>query len=187
MSVNPDFTIQEDPYDPAVSEPQRALVPLEEHYAGYNAPYRGSNTHGVDPSYFGTDVPDDQWEGGVVELAEPSEPEPAPTPVRIVNEASSEISDWRSGQSSVGLDRVRIVGANPKRTSVKIKNNSTNKAIYVGRNTVTSYSGYPVAPAGGEFTLNSTEDIWAIAVALEDTTNNPISVAIVEEFTVEVK
>lgn len=189
MSVNPDFQYDEgmDPYDPTVNEPQRPLDPTVEQFVGYNFPYRGQATHGVDPSLFGSsDVPDEEWEGGQYELADDGEPEPAPTPVRIVNEATVEIKQWRSGQLSVGLNAMRLVGRNPDRTSLKLKNLSTNKGIYVGRDTVSYLSGYLIAP-GGEFSLNSTEDVWAVAVALEDTTNNPILVAIVEEFSVEVK
>lgn len=172
-------------YDEGAGVPQQPIAPVEERYEGWNAPYRGNVTHGVNPELFAPDLPDESWEGAEVEIKE-AQPEPIPVPVRIVDESPGFISDWRTGQLSVNLNASVLVGANPNRTSLRLRNLSANKAIYVGRNTVTYLSGFPIPPAS-EFTITSTGDVWAVCTALEDTTSAPILVAILEEFTVEVK
>lgn len=165
------------------TEPQY-LDPATEGYQEFNVPYRGNVPHGVDPSLYGSYVPDEDREGGKIELHERKE-EPEPTPVRVVNTSPESYVDWSAGQLSVDTTVRRLVGRNPSRKTLKIRNLHPTEAFYVGRNYVSYLNGYPVAAAGGEFSITSTEDVWA--VASNSALSGVIMVAIVEEFTVEVK
>ncbi len=159
--------------------PGTAIKPIPETYAGQNFPYRGTETHGVDPIY-DVEPPPEQWEGGMVpvSVAEPEEPQKV-IPVRIVEESSEEYDDWATGQADIGVNPTQIVGRNPRRSSLKIRNLSATVVVYVGKDMggANFFSGWPIDP-GDSLDLNSTEAVFGRAVT------GTVIVAILQEFTV---
>lgn len=154
-------------------------VPDEIVYSGI--PYMGQNNHGVE-------VSNSEWNEELTnEINQESEieyviPEPEkPIPVRIVGDSSSarEIKDWRVSRSYAGVSSpAQIVGRFDKRQSVKIKNLGSVK-IWIGDSAfnANSVNGYPI-DANGVESLDSTQDVWAIA----DSGTDPVPVAILVEY-----
>lgn len=172
--------VQETDEGPA---PGTAIKPLMEEYEGRNFPYRGTETHGVDPLYDVQPSPD-KWEGGSVTVdMDKLEQEPEKViPVRVVNEGSREIKEWRSYRVYATSRASILVGKFDARISFTLKNLSQDKTLYVGGDLqVSTGQGYPV-PAGGTFTVESDTEVWGIA---EDTTD--IDVAVYVVYAVKVK
>lgn len=165
---------------PADDRPH-AIPPVPEHYAGENFPYRGTETHGV-PVHASGEPLADLYEDNASGTYEPA-PEPeAVVPVRIVDVSGRELRRFRTGQEildSTTASIVRmLVGRNPARTSVSIKNTGA-QTMYIGETeSVAAYTGYPI-PAGVEKVFSHEDAIYAVAVSGQATT-----VAMLEEFTV---
>lgn len=178
-----------DPY--AVSDNQEVdegpapgwqLKPIPERYAGVNIPYRGTETHGVDPLFVVEPHPD-EVEGGMVPIIMPSDEPPRPVQdVRIVKEGPKEIIEWRAYQGTCGGSANILVGRMDSRISFRLKNLSADKRLIVGGdNNLSRFMGWPVAP-DAEFTVDADTEVYGIS---EDGTDIPYSVVIV--YAVQVK
>lgn len=135
--------------------------PILETYDGSNHPYRGIETHGVEDTFPPTDVMT-EWSGGTRPVEyEHEKDEPTPVPVRIVEQGGREIKSWRvlTDKVPANFGVRRIVGANPHRTSLRLKNNN-NFFLYIGSNeSVSSYTGYPMG-AFESLDLDIQDEVW---------------------------
>lgn len=163
------------------------VKPVPEHYDGENFPYRGTQTHGVQPpsdvdpgEYYENSAQDDGTELEDIPYVAPEE-EPEPVPVRIVQKTARERLDWRAVRYSVTDQAQQILGRHEKRKSVRIRVHGDTDAIYIGNDSgLRTYTGYMV-PAGTElFPISSTEDVWAIADS-----GKTVEISIMYEFGVE--
>ncbi len=138
------------------------MEPMPESVQGWHFPYRGGETHGVDPTLFDIPTYEEDWEGGKVEYKEPEEP-PTPVLVKIVEESANERDEWRAFQTVAdGLARI-VVGRHDKRTNLKIYNLDADTRVWVGGDSgISRLSGFPVN-AGSEFSLSGTEEVWAVS------------------------
>lgn len=161
--------------------PGTRLKPIVEEYEGQNFPYRGTETHGVNPLYDAPPSPE-AWEGGMVEIDTSrldEEPEKV-IPVRIVAESTEEHESWSTQQYWVGNNPTQLAGRNTRRTALKIKNLSDTVVIYVGPNEMSTRAslGYPVDP-GEIFSLTGSDQLWAVSA-----TSDQVLVAVFMEYTV---
>lgn len=148
--------------------------PVEEHYAGWNNPYRGTENHGVAPDAEALITDPVEWKGTPVEL-HAAAADPDPVPVRIVNQAAKERAEFRTFGGFVGGgSRSPVLGRDENRSKVTIANTSEN-VVYVGDDMVTSVSGFPIA-AGASLTLNAENPVYVWAA--DDST-----VALLVEYT----
>lgn len=172
------------PYDEEVEEgplPGSIIKPVEEKLGGKNFPYRGPETHGVNPLY---DVPppDEAWEGGIAEVeTKPDEPEEHVQPVRIVNLGAKEITEIHATNPLVGANPRMIVGRHANRTSCKIKNLGAVRIWIAGDMMVSKIAGYPIEANATEPVDGNTE-IYAIT---DD--GNEFAIAVLMTVTVEIR
>lgn len=143
----------------------KATDPHRESVVGYNFPYRGQEQHGVGVAaepWIPQDGDAESWEGRT-DYA-PDETEITPVPVRIVNDSSGEIRQWRALQTDAdGAPRL-ISGRNEAMARVQVANLSATATdvVYIGPDiTVSRFSGYPVTP-GVPVTINTTGAVYAI-------------------------
>lgn len=179
---------------PPVSEvdpvKERTSPVIEEH-TGDVFPYRGTETHGVDPVVPSAAVPG--HDGSVAVPTKPAPPEHEPVPVRIVQNDTDEIRDWapRSIPILPG-QKIRLVGRNKRRSKITIYNFSEwhndffdpgNYILWVGRDAnVSQFAGVPL-PANGNISISTTEEVWIWNNP--ETGDVPAYVDAVEEFTVD--
>ena len=156
------------------------LEPTPDRFGAVVFPYRGIEQHGVEADR-GPVLPSEEW---VVDPAAAADllkerPDVEPTPVRIVQESSKEIQDWRSGQTVLTANPSLVAGRNKRRSTVRIKNLSATVAIYVGNTVgVSTVSGYPIA-ANGELQINSEEEVYGISAD-----GSSVGVAVIQELSV---
>jgi hypothetical protein len=150
-----------------------------EDYAGDNNPYRGTESHGVaqtvkphDPETYGVDG--DHPDGIPVVLEIEPVHEPAPVPVRIVQEYRRERHEY--GTDRILLDftlarnpanrAVEIVGRDDTRVSIRLKNADDNMGILIGHSREeTAMRGYLMSP-GETLTLTTESPIFATVIAI---------------------
>jgi hypothetical protein len=114
-------------------ERPQAVQPIEEHYAGVNFPYRGTEQHGVAvPADTKYDTREFQYEEEEPEKYLPGEPEPDPILVKVVQDHAREIREFRVVRIPVSQTPVQLVGKNLSRRSLRIRNTDTVNAIYIG-------------------------------------------------------
>jgi hypothetical protein len=155
------------------SRPQ-PLEPEPEAYAGDNFPYRGTQTHGVEPLY--ESAPELEYgEGRLVEYEEPeTKAEQAePIPVRIVQEAGRELrmanavvqTAYGTGK---GVRASRILGRDDKRSSATIKNLNT-ATVWLGHTEAAAKvgSGFPLED-GQDYTTQSQGEWFAAIDQVDD-------------------
>jgi hypothetical protein len=163
-------------------KPPDRMQPVPEQVAGTNFPYRGMETHGVDPGDVQITVdPEEADYGTTVAIPlEPEESEPDPVPVRIVSEGGNELKEFRvireycrGGESSR-----RIIGQDEDRSKVRIKNLHASDSLYVSDIAFNDIGmGYPIA-SGSELELTSKTPVYARAGSTND-----IPVAMIVEWT----
>ena len=168
-------------------EPPASLdenAPVMEEQAGENFPYRGIETHGVKPTVDPTNVPEWREDGRLVPIAYvPVGVDIDPVPVRIVNTSKGEVDKWRVDTAYAGVSPVQLVNRNATRTFLKIKNLELagGDTVYVSPDsTVSTFSGYPIAPGEILELWHSTDEVWAVADADET------KLSVLWEFTVEI-
>lgn len=158
----------------------KATDPGKESVVGPVFPYRGQEQHGVA-------VEADPWipQTGTAELWESRTDVPAdetdvkPVAVRIVSEGASENKSWSAGQVTADGNPRELVGRNPRRTRVRIKNLDPLIVVYIGRaNGANAISGWPLDP-DTEIELLTTDEIHGVSA-----TGAQLFVAILQEFTV---
>lgn len=149
---------------PPTSEPER-VEPVPENYKGVNFPYRGTNKHGVevpedaqyDTREFQFDMPD---EDDLPEYVE-AEDEPEPIPVRLVQDSARERLEFRTLRMNVRDVRTQLANRLDSRRNLTIKVDTGVSALYIGDDTVTTYTGYKL-DQGESITFRSTETIYAV-------------------------
>lgn len=160
--------------------PQHAETPVIESYVGENNAYRGINDHGV--AQQSAPEPAPGYEGMTSGVYEEEEPEKEPIAVRIVSQSARELRRFRTGtefvDSTTALVARMVIGRNSARVLVKVKNTSANLVYFGETESVTTYTGYPLA-AGAEQTFNCEDPVWFVAAA-----GLSVTLAIYEEFTV---
>jgi hypothetical protein len=158
-------------------------TPIPDNIAPQYLPYRGTEQHGVP---FGSEMAPlvEDVEGGKVATGDfyaPPTEDVAPVPVRIVEEAAHEFSQWRAYQTYVTTTVSRVVPRKEKRQNVTIRNVSTatTDRIWIGHdNGVTALSGYPL-DAGADQSLTGEGEIWAVA---DSGAVSPVRLSVLLEF-----
>jgi len=155
-----------------IERPDR-VQPVPEHVEGPEFPYRGSETHGVDP----TADPNAYYENTEWDDADDTEdplpplPEVDPIPVRIVQRDARERTEFRVQRFSVTDQVINLVGRHELRKNMRIRVHAfetdgitaNTDPVYIGAdNGVKSYTGFEIAAGTTERDLTSTEDFWAI-------------------------
>jgi hypothetical protein len=154
------------------AEAPNRVTPVPEHYAGTVFPYRGTETHGVDPSTEVTIDPEEADYGTTVAVPlEPVEKEQEPVPVKIVGEGGpGELRTWFIIREYVrtGEGPRRIVGQDENRTKVKIRNLHAADTLWIMAEPYNDTNfGYPIL-AGAELELTAVTDVWAKVGAAAD-------------------
>jgi len=140
------------------------IVPAPERYGGANFPYRGQQTHGVEPTDTAIGSPDN-YEGGAVEVAhEAPENEVAPVPVRIVAGAATEYRQFQTYQASVTDQPHMVVGQKLGRSLAAITIVG-GAIVYLGpSSSVRSDNGFPVGLINldPKFVTMGEAPVWAV-------------------------
>lgn len=164
-----------------VESPPSYRTPIPDNLAPKYVPYLGSEQHGVP---FGSDIPlpPEDVEGGKVVAGDyyaPPTEDVTPVPVRIVEEATHEYSQWRAYQTYATGVVSRVVPRKERRQSVKIRNVSASDRVWIGHdNGVTPISGYPLNGGAAE-ELTGEGEIWAVA---DTGVVNPVQLAVLLQF-----
>jgi hypothetical protein len=158
------------------------IEPAPDRYGGVNFPYRGQQTHGVEPTETAVGSPED-YEGGTVEVAYPTtEPEIPPVPVRIVEtDTGHEFTQWRAIQAFASGAPSMVVSRKEGRDRVTVKNISTGTDVdvWIGPDSnVSKMSGFLLTGEGDSVTLQTEAEVWAIS----DDPIKVIQLCIVSEF-----
>jgi hypothetical protein len=157
------------------------IVPAPHGFGGVNFPYRGQQDHGVPPTETAIGSPDD-YEGGSVEVSyEKPEEDIAPVPVRIVDTAAHEFTQWRAFQAFANASPTRVVNRKEGRDRVTIKNVGIGGpgTVWIGPDSnVSSMSGFRLDGNGDSVTLQGEAEVWAIS----DDPQNPVPLCIITEF-----
>lgn len=148
------------------------VTPVAEHVEGVVNPYRGMETHGVDPTK-GVDAQQDYElqdytdENGDIIYA-PEEEEPEPVAVRIVQgHSGKERLDWRALRVVATEIGQQLVGRHDRRRSITVHVDTGSQSVYLGPDSgVSTYTGYKLL-AGESLVLRTTENIWAITAPTE--------------------
>lgn len=167
---------------PGQADTPKRVQPEPEHYAGVNFPYRGTETHGVEPPHGAEyDTREFQYPEEHPIKYLPEEEEKPPIDVRVVNSSARERLDWRAVRVSVDDTGQQILGRHDKRSAVRIRNHDATNPVYIGRsNGVQSYTGFMI-PANSElYPFRSTEEIWGITDS-----GNVVEVSVMYDFAVE--
>jgi hypothetical protein len=161
-----------------VTPPVSYRAPTPEESSQLYLPYRGSQFHGVDPGRIAV-VADEDTEGGKVVTGyfEPGDEDINPVPVRIVETAAHEFSEWRAYQSYAGAAPTMVVNAKSGRQNCKLRNLSATIRVWLGpANTVTAITGYPL-DAGAEISFTGEAAVWAIS-----NDGSTVTLAVLTEF-----
>ena len=164
-----------------VEEAKTYRTPLPDNPAVRYVPYRGTEQHGVP---FGSGIPpaEEDVAGGKVVTEDyyaPPTEDVAPVPVRIVEEAAHEYSQWRAYQTVVTGTVSRVVPRKERRQRVTIRNISTSDRVWIGHdNGVTALSGFPLG-GNTDVELTGEGEVWAVA---DTGVVNPVQIAVLLEF-----
>lgn len=160
----------------------KPVPPEPEHYAGVNFPYRGVQTHGVEPPKDAKyNTREFQYPEEKADEPEAPLPEPDPILVRVVNQHARERRMWRPIRTQATQYATRIVGRNDARTNMRLRNLDTQNAIYIGGDsTVSAYTGYKVSAGAEIYPFNTTEEVW---VCTGD--SSIVEIAVMYEYGVE--
>jgi hypothetical protein len=167
---------------PSREREHQIVQPVAEEYAGQNFPYRGVESHGVQPTVDPAEYAD-AWDEGTKVVAVSADDGEPPEPVRVivVNKAAREIKDWRPIRVSVGPNGGNVLSRNDQRTSARIQNISTDKTCYLSNDSgVSTYTGHPLGP-GQVLDLQTTQDVFAISG-----TQDQVELSIVVQHTITV-
>ena len=165
-------------------EPPQRMKPILEHVAGVNFPYRGQETHGVDPTDDASN-PDPEEANYGVTVAVPIEPEiqePEPVSVKIVSSGAKELRAFRIIREYCRATESsrRIIGQDETRTTARIKNLHASDLLYISDMAFNDVAmAYPIA-GGAELEVSAETSVYAKPSAAND-----IPVAIFVEFTVQ--
>jgi hypothetical protein len=166
------------------------IEPAPDRYGGVNFPYRGQQTHGVEPTDTAAGSPEN-YEGGTVEVAYPPAPGDIipPVPVRIVEtDTEHEYTQWRTVQAFASGAPTMVLSRKEGRERVTVKNISitgTDTHVWIGPDSnVSKMSGFRVESDGGSVTLERCEaEIWAVS----DDPTKTLPLCILFEFSTAVR
>lgn len=156
-------------------EPPQRVEPVLEHAHSTSDPvmhpYRGFEDHGVPVTTVDHPI---MPETGTVQ-AHYMQPvhQPEPIPVRIVTEGGREYRTFHTYTEGVGVNAYAIVGRNPDRARVTIKNKS-GVTMWLGNDTVRKGNGYPL-DTGENVTWDVHAPIYAVT---DDGTDQRVHVAV---------
>ena len=167
-------------HNEGVEPPQSYRTPIPDNPAPLYVPYRGTEQHGVP---FGSDIPlpPEDVEGGKVNTTGyvPPTEDIAPVPVRIVEEAVHEYSQWRAYQTYATDTVSRVVPRKERRQTVKIRNVSASDRVWIGHdNGVSPISGFPLNGGAAE-ELTGEGEVWAVA---DTGVVTPVQLAVLLQF-----
>lgn len=163
-----------------VTGPVSYRVPLPEGYATPFFPYRGTQTHGVNPGAV-TQVADEDSEGGKIDLSyfEPRTPDIDPVPVRIVEGAVHEYRRFHTWQVQLNaVSSIMVASRKDGRQNLRVRNFSTvgTNRVWLGSDaSVTPYTGYPLT-GNDEVIFTGEAEVYGIA----DT--GTVTIAVLSEF-----
>lgn len=146
-------------------------------------PYRGTQFHGVAPtevSAIDDDVVDVPSGTVITGIFQPPEEDANPIPVRIVESATHEYSQWRAWQAFANASSPSMV-ANRKegQSSLTVKNCSASSRVWVGPDpSVSVYTGFPL-DGGGQIALSGEAPVYAIA---DTAVPGNVVIAVLSEF-----
>jgi hypothetical protein len=162
-------------------EPQRqGIEPVPEEYEGDNNPYRGIETHGVEPTVEPREVPG-HGQGRMVTYEAP-EPEPEPIPVVIRQMGGRELRRSRVYRAyATASAPAQIVGRDDNRSKVKIKNLGASD-VYIGDSSTTANAmhSWPLAQ-GEDYESNTQDTLYAMSSHASDS----MQVSVMIEYSVE--
>jgi len=160
--------------------PPTYRAPLPEGYGVGFFPYRGTQTHGVDPGNV-AQVADEDTEGGKVDTSyyEPRTPDIDPVPVRIVEGTLHEYQRFHTWQITLNaVSAIMVASRKDGRQNLRIRNFSTvgTARVWIGSDAnVTNYTGYPLS-GNDEVILTGEAEVYGIA----DT--GTVTLAVLSEF-----
>ena len=147
------------------------VTPVPEHVKGTVFPYRGMETHGVEPVK-GVDYDTEKYQIDPNDLGEehpdymPEEKWPEPIPVFIVNEAASERQDIRVNRYLVQDAAQRIAPQMDSPRIVRIANLDSANTVYISSDSnIASVSGYPIKPNTESNPIRVESDVWAVCAS----------------------
>lgn len=157
-----------------------AVTPVPERVQGHVFAYRGMETHGVDPNNDPRDPEDYGWmEGqrGTPIDFEPAPNPPDPIPVIIVQNAGRELKRFRTTRGSVDSRVQCVLGRDPLRRKVLIRNTSADP-VYIGdsQQAASPMHGWPLAQ-NETVSIETQSDIYAVS-----STSNVCVLAFVVEY-----
>jgi len=158
------------------------IEPAPDRYGGVNFPYRGQQTHGVEPTETAPGSSED-YEGGTVEVAYPdTEDTISPVPVRIVEtDTGHEYTQWRAIQAFASGSPTMVVSRKEGRDRVTVKNigSGTGVEVWIGPDSnVSKMSGFLLKGDGDSVTLQTEAEVWAVS----DDPVKTIQLCIISEF-----
>jgi hypothetical protein len=142
---------------------RQPITPVMESVDADVFPYRGTQTHGVEPTEKFLE-PADYTDGRPVEY-ERAETPPDPIPVRIVSESGRELRQFRTVAMATG-DNVNgarmVLGQDEERSSVRLKHITESAVVWVSHEygSAGPINGYPLAE-GDEWSSNAHTPIYA--------------------------
>lgn len=161
-----------------------ALTPIPERMAGNVFAYRGTESHGVEPTG-DYEAPEDYTSEEDYEQQYEGEPVPeTPVPVYIVQSGGRELRRFRVTRvlsGAVGGNSVQVVGGDPLRRKVSLINTHATDTVYIGsdQQSASAMHGYPVAPGQSFETDSNDSAVWAISA-----TANAVQLAVRIEYSV---
>src|SRR4051794_34322747 len=152
-------------------EPPNRVQPVAERMQGVNFPYRGNETHGVDPTNTPGIDPEEADYGTTVSVAlEPDTDEQEPIPVKVVSEGLNELRTFRVVREycRTGESSRRIIGQDETRSKVRIKNLHASDLLYISDLAFNDIGmAYPIA-GGAELELTAETSVYARAGSTND-------------------
>lgn len=168
---------------------EEVLTPVPEHFAGPVFPYRGQETHGVDPTpspHYVDETADNELENQAD--YEDQSPVAIPVPVVVVNEHGRELKLFRTGQTIVPVatvaggnsPAVQILGDNRSRNSLRITNHGATE-VYVGNGpSVDQTTGYQL-PSNASLDLLAESSVWVCQTSITAIKVSWLAVFVVDE------
>lgn len=159
-----------------------SITPVPEKVRGPNFPYRGYETHGVEPNDHAHNPEDYGWmeekRGVVVQYETDAEP-PDPIPVYVVQQGGRELRRFRVGRVTTDANNGQVksmLGRDPLRRSVTIRNTSTDP-VYIGHDqqSASPMHGYPlnqndtlkIEGIEGFYAISSTTNACVLALYID--------------------
>lgn len=175
-----------------MADNEEPFKPVVERVKGTVFPYRGMETHGVEPDANPHDPPGYEQEPAIVYEEVP--PEMEPVPVRIVSSPHRgvEFKMWRTydarvqGTNGQPITR-QIAGRNANRTRLRIQNVDGFWGVAISnKDGFLPVMGFTVMPNTYVELITQDEVFGVVAAGGDQSTNPVVRVVVLEEYSVEV-